>query len=239
MTPLLKVSQLNTHYGKNIHAVKNVSFEVNEGEIAALIGSNGAGKSTTLLSISGLLSVDKGSLIEFAGTNITGKTPSEIVKLGITLVPEGREVFPGMTVNENLLLGAYSRTDRREISDSYERVYNLFPRLKEREKQAAGTLSGGEQQMLAIGRALMSQPKLMMLDEPSMGLAPNLVQMIFEMIKMVNIQGVTILLVEQNARMALNVAEHGFILETGSIIMKDRCENIKKNDMVRKAYLGL
>lgn len=239
MAPLLKVSQLNTHYGKNIHAVKNVSFEVNEGEIAALIGSNGAGKSTTLLSISGLLSVDKGSLIEFAGTNITGKTPSEIVKLGITLVPEGREVFPGMTVNENLLLGAYSRTDRREISDSYERVYNLFPRLKEREKQAAGTLSGGEQQMLAIGRALMSQPKLMMLDEPSMGLAPNLVQMIFEMIKMVNIQGVTILLVEQNARMALNVAEHGFILETGSIIMKDRCENIKKNDMVRKAYLGL
>ena len=234
---MLKISGLNTYYG-SIHAIKGIDLEVHEGAIVTMVGSNGAGKSTTLLSICGMLPKAKGSKIEFMGEDITNLQPHEIVKRGISLSPEGREVFPGLSVQDNLRLGAYTRSNVNAINDSYERVYTLFPRLKERMKQTAGTLSGGEQQMLAIGRAIMSQPKLLLLDEPSMGLAPNLVKMIFQMIQDIHKQGVTIMLVEQNASMALKIADRGYILETGFVKLTDSAKNLRSNDLVRQAYLG-
>ncbi len=233
---MLKISSLHTYYG-NIHALKGIDMEVKQGEIVTLVGSNGAGKTTTLLSIAGLLRPAPGSKIELNGKDITGMDSSEIVKLGVGISPEGREVFPALSVEENLCLGAYSRRGRPAES-AYERVYTLFPRLKERKKQAAGTLSGGEQQMLAIGRALMCEPKLLLLDEPSLGLAPNLVKQIFDLIIDINRQGITILLVEQNASMALKIAQRGYILETGRVKLSDKAENLRNNDEVRKAYLG-
>jgi branched-chain amino acid transport system ATP-binding protein len=233
---LLEVSDIHTYYG-NIEALKGISLDVEEGEIVTLIGSNGAGKSTTLRSISGLTPPREGS-IKFDGREI-GETPAEeVVKLGISLSPEGRHCFQRMTVRENLDLGAYLRKDSNEISQDLDRVFELFPRLKEREKQKAGTMSGGEQQMLAIGRALMAQPKLLLLDEPGMGLAPILVERIYETVEEINRQGTTILLVEQNANFALEVAARGYVLETGSVALSDRSESLRKNPEVQKAYLG-
>lgn len=234
---MLKIKNLNTSYG-HIHALKGIDMEVNQGEIVTLVGSNGAGKTTTLMSIMQLLTASTGSVIEFEGENLVKLSTSEIVKRGISLVPEGREVFPRLTVQDNLRMGAYTRQERSEINDSYEQVYSLFPRLKEREKQMVGTLSGGEQQMLAIGRALMSKPRLLMLDEPSLGLAPNLVQTIFGLIKEIHSQGITVLLVEQNAFQALRIADRGYIIETGKVKLTDNAANLRKNDEVRKAYLG-
>jgi branched-chain amino acid transport system ATP-binding protein len=213
---MLKIKDLHVFYGP-IHALKGISLEVKEKEIVTLIGSNGAGKSTTLSAITGLVKVNGGSIV-FNGIDITNMSPHKIVRMGISLSPEGREVFPALTVEENLRLGAYTRKDS-EIKESFERVYDLFPRLRERVRQAAGTLSGGEQQMLAIGRALMSQPKLLLLDEPSMGLAPNLVAMIFDLIESINKQGTTILLIEQNANMAFSIAHRAYVLETGRIVI--------------------
>ncbi|MCX7842576.1 MAG: ABC transporter ATP-binding protein [Clostridia bacterium] len=233
---MLSIRNINTHYG-NIHALKGISLEVKQGEIVTLIGSNGAGKSTTLGSITGLLKATSGE-VWFKGQNITNASPSEIVKMGISLSPEGREVFPALTVEENLQLGAFTRKDKKGIKESYERVYELFPRLFERKKQTAGTLSGGEQQMLAIGRALMSSPQLLLLDEPSLGLAPNLVLMIFELIQSINKQGTTVLLVEQNANMALSIANRGYVLETGKVTLSDDAKALSNNESVRKAYLG-
>lgn len=233
---MLVIKGLNTYYG-NIHALKGIDLEIKEGEIVTLLGNNGAGKTTTLSTITGLVKAASGE-VNFKGHNITNWNPSEIVKLGISLSPEGREVFPKLSVEENLELGAYTRKDKKEIKESYDRVYDLFPRLCERKKQLAGTLSGGEQQMLAIGRALMSKPELLLLDEPSLGLAPNLVLMIFELIKSINKQGVTILLVEQNASMALSIAHRGYVLETGKIIMEGKADMLRDNDEVKKAYLG-
>jgi branched-chain amino acid transport system ATP-binding protein len=234
--PLLEVSDIHTYYG-NIEALKGISLEVDEGEVVTLIGSNGAGKSTTLRSISGLTAPREGS-IKFAGREIGETPPQEIVSLGISLSPEGRHCFQRMTVRENLDLGAYLRKDSNGISQDLDRVYELFPRLKEREKQKAGTMSGGEQQMLAIGRALMAQPKLLLLDEPGMGLAPILVERIYETIQEINNQGTTILLVEQNANFALEVAARGYVLETGTVALTDRSEALRKNPEVQKAYLG-
>jgi len=233
---VLEVKGINTHYG-NIHALKGIDLEVKQGEIVTLIGSNGAGKSTTMATITGLLKATSGE-VWFKGENITNIAPSEIVKKGISLSPEGREVFPALSVEENLKLGAFTRTNKKEINDSYDRVYDLFPRLLERKKQIAGTLSGGEQQMLAIGRALMSMPQLLILDEPSLGLAPNLVLMIFDLIESINKQGVTVLLVEQNANMALSIANRGYVLETGKVTMTDDAQILCNNEAVRKAYLG-
>ncbi|GMQ57942.1 ABC transporter ATP-binding protein [Vallitalea sediminicola] len=233
---MLEVKGINTHYG-NIHALKGIDLEVKQGEIVTLIGSNGAGKSTTMATITGLLKATAGE-VWFKGENITNITPSEIVKKGISLSPEGREVFPALSVEENLKLGAFTRTNKKEINDSYARVYDLFPRLLERKKQIAGTLSGGEQQMLAIGRALMSMPQLLILDEPSLGLAPNLVLMIFDLIASINKQGITVLLVEQNANMALSIAHRGYVLETGKVTMTDDAQVLCNNEAVRKAYLG-
>jgi branched-chain amino acid transport system ATP-binding protein len=233
---LLEVSDIHTYYG-NIEALKGVSLDVEDGEIVTLIGSNGAGKSTTLRSISGLTAPREGS-IKFAGREIGETPPQEIVSLGISLSPEGRHCFQRMTVRENLDLGAYLRKDSNGISQDLDRVYELFPRLKEREKQKAGTMSGGEQQMLAIGRALMAQPKLLLLDEPGMGLAPILVERIYETIQEINNQGTTILLVEQNANFALEVAARGYVLETGTVALTDRSEALRKNPEVQKAYLG-
>lgn len=233
---MLVVKNINTYYG-NIHALKGVSLEVKQGEIVTLIGSNGAGKTTTLATITGLLKASSGE-IRFKGQNIANAAPSEIVKKGISLSPEGREVFPALTVEENLQLGAFTRKDKNGIKESYDRVYELFPRLFERKKQTAGTLSGGEQQMLAIGRALMSEPQLLLLDEPSLGLAPNLVLMIFDLILSINKQGTTVLLVEQNANMALSIAHRGYVLETGRVTMNDDAKILSNNEMVRKAYLG-
>ncbi|MCT4563198.1 MAG: ABC transporter ATP-binding protein [Maledivibacter sp.] len=233
---MLVVKNLNTHYG-NIHALKGVNLEVNQGEIVTLIGSNGAGKSTTLGTITGLLKATSGE-VWFKEENITKTLPSQIVKKGISLSPEGREVFPALTVEENLKLGAFTRKDKKIINESYDRVYELFPRLFERKKQLAGTLSGGEQQMLAIGRALMSEPQLLLLDEPSLGLAPNLVLLIFDLIVSINKQGTTVLLVEQNANMALSIAHRGYVLETGKVTMSDDAKVLCSNDMVKKAYLG-
>ena len=233
---LLEVDEIVTAYG-SIEALKGVSIEVNEGEIVTLIGANGAGKSTTLRSISGLTPPRAGS-IRFEGTEI-GATPApEIVRLGISQSPEGRHVFPRMTVRENLDLGAYLRKDRSGIDKDVDRVYSLFPRLKEREKQKGGTMSGGEQQMLAIGRALMANPKLLLLDEPSMGIAPILVERIYETIAEINRQGTTILLVEQNANYALEVSKRGYVLETGSVALEDRSTELRTNPEVQKAYLG-
>ena len=233
---LLEVKDIHTFYG-NIEALKGVSLDVEEGEIVTLIGSNGAGKSTTLRSISGLTPPRIGS-IRFKGKNIGETAPQDIVSLGISQAPEGRKIFPRMTVRENLDLGAYLRRDGDHVRRDYERVYELFPRLKERERQPAGTMSGGEQQMLAIGRALMADPKLLLLDEPSMGLAPVLVERIYETIEDINKQGTTILLVEQNANYALQVSKRGYVLETGRIALADRSEALRENPDVQAAYLG-
>ena len=220
-----------------IHALKGISFAVNEGEIVTLIGSNGAGKSTTLSAITGLVKSSSG-MITFYGNDITKLAPCKIVKQRISLSPEGREVFPALTVEENLRLGCFTRGDKGEICESFDRVYELFPRLKERIRQTAGTLSGGEQQMLAIGRALMSRPLLLLLDEPSMGLAPNLVLMIFDLIVSINKQGTTILLIEQNANMALSIADRAYVLETGRIVIEGRSSDLAKDPRVKNAYLG-
>ena len=232
---LLKVEDINVYYGA-IHAIKDISFEVNEGEVVTLIGANGAGKSTILKTVSGLLRSKTGS-IEFLGEKIGSVTPHKIVNRGLAHVPEGRRVFTQMTVQENLEMGAYTRPNS-EVSDSLALVYEQFPRLKERRKQVAGTLSGGEQQMLAMGRALMSKPKLLMLDEPSMGLAPILVDQIFEIIHSLHQAGTTILLVEQNAQMALSVADRGYVLETGRIVNSGEGKTLLEDESVKKAYLG-
>ena len=235
MEAILKVEDINVYYG-SIHAIKGVSFEVNEGEIVTLIGANGAGKSTTLNTISGLLHSKTGS-ITFMGENL-GKIPChKIVSKGLALVPEGRRVFLQMTVQENLEMGAFTQGSKT-LDDDLERVYQQFPRLKERMKQVAGTLSGGEQQMLAMGRALMSHPKLLMLDEPSMGLAPILVEQIFDIIRELHKAGTTILLVEQNAQAALSVADRGYVLETGRVTLSGTGKELMASDAVRKAYLG-
>jgi branched-chain amino acid transport system ATP-binding protein len=233
---LLEVGDIHTFYG-NIEALKGVSLEVEEGEIVTLIGSNGAGKSTTLRSISGLTPPSQGS-IKFEGRELAEMAPQDIVQLGISQAPEGRHIFPRMTVRENLELGAFLRRDRARVDGDMERVFELFPRLQEREKQKGGTMSGGEQQMLAIGRALMAEPKLLLLDEPSMGLAPILVERIYETVEQINKQGTTILLVEQNANYALEVSSHGYVLETGSVAVFDKSENLRENPDVQKAYLG-
>jgi branched-chain amino acid transport system ATP-binding protein len=235
--PMLLVDKIHTYYG-NIHALKGVTISVDQGEIVTLIGGNGAGKTTTLRSISGLLHPRQGSVHLF-GENLAKYKAHEIVYKGVAMVPEGRGVFARLTVAENLDLGAYSRSDRSNIDDDLERVFELFPRLKERRSQVAGTLSGGEQQMLATGRALMAHPMLLLLDEPSMGLAPILVESIFETIQEINKEGTTILLVEQNAQMALSVAGRGYVLQTGEIVLHDTAENLRKNEMVQKAYLGI
>ena len=232
---LLKVEDLHVYYG-SIHAIKGVSFEVNEGEIVTLIGANGAGKSTTLNTVSGLLKPRSGK-IEFEGHSLLGVPAHKTVSHGMALCPEGRRIFLQLTVQENLEMGAYTRPNG-EIADSISKVYDQFPRLKERYKQVAGTLSGGEQQMLAMGRALMSKPKLLMLDEPSMGLAPLLVEQIFSIITELNNSGTTILLVEQNAQMALSIAHRGSVLETGKIVTTGTGAELLNNDAVRKAYLG-
>ena len=233
---MLKVNDLHVAYG-NINAIKGISLDVNQGEIVTLIGSNGAGKSTTLRAISGLLKAKSGS-ISLNGEEITGLEGHEIVAKGICHSPEGRRIFPRMTVDENLDLGAFLRGDKKEIASDRERVLDLFPRLRERISQRAGTLSGGEQQMLAVGRALMGNPKLLLLDEPSMGLAPVLVDLIFETITKINQQGMTILLVEQNALAALTVADRAYVLESGSIKLSGNAKDLAKNDDVTKAYLG-
>ena len=231
---LLEVTDIHTFYG-NIEALKGISIEVEEGEIVTLIGSNGAGKSTTLRSISGLSPPRSGS-IKFDGQELGETPPQEIVRLGISQSPEGRRVFPRMTVRENLELGAYLRKD--SFDKDLDRVFDLFPRLKEREKQKAGTMSGGEQQMLAIGRALMAEPRLLLLDEPGMGLAPILVDRIYDTIREINAQGTTILLVEQNANSALDVSNRGYVLETGTVALADESAKLKENPEVQKAYLG-
>ena len=233
--PLLKVNNLHVYYGA-IHAIKGITLEVNEGEIVTLIGANGAGKSTPLNTVAGLLKPRQGS-IAFAGMPVDGIPASKMVYRGLSLCPEGRRIFQQMTVKDNLVMGGFSRPNE-ELQESMEHVYSFFPRLKEREKQIAGTLSGGEQQMLAMGRALMSKPKLMMLDEPSMGLAPILVDQIFDIIRELHSSGVTILLVEQNAQMALSVANRAYVLETGTISMSGDAQDLLQNDDVRKAYLG-
>lgn len=231
----LKIEDLHVHYGA-IHALKGIDIEVNEGEIVTLIGSNGAGKTTTMNAISGLLKPSGGKII-FEDGDITKLDTSPIVKKGICLSPEGRQVFPELTVEENLDLGAYLRT-QQEKNETIELVYDLFPRIKERKSQAAGTLSGGEQQMLAVGRALMGKPKLLMLDEPSLGLAPIVIQEIFDLIVRINKLGTTILLVEQNAKMALSISHRGYVLETGKIVLHDSAEALLNSEKVRAAYLG-
>jgi branched-chain amino acid transport system ATP-binding protein len=230
------INELNVYYGV-IHALKNISLYVNEGEIVTLIGSNGAGKTSTLRAISSLVKIKSGEII-FKDKNITGKKAAEIVKMGISHVPEGRRIFPDMTVYENLSMGAYLRKDKDGVKQDLEMVYHRFPILKEREKQLGGTLSGGEQQMLTMGRALMSRPKLLLLDEPSMGLAPIYVQEIFSIIKDINQTGTTILLVEQNANMALHIAQRAYILETGSIVQSGNAQDLLNSDEVKNAYLG-
>ncbi|MCL5429567.1 MAG: ABC transporter ATP-binding protein [Chloroflexi bacterium] len=234
---MLDVKDIHTYYG-NIHALKGISLEVNEGEIVTLIGANGAGKTTTLRAISGLLKPREGS-IKLNGEDLATYHAHELAFKGIAMVPEGRGVFSQLSVDENLQMGAYSRNDSAGINKDKERVFKLFPRLKERHKQPAGTLSGGEQQMLATGRALMAHPKLMLMDEPSMGLAPILVEGIFEIIKEINKEGTTILLVEQNALMALSIAHRGYVLQTGQIVLSDTAENLANNEMVQKSYLGV
>ena len=233
---MLKIDELKVSYG-GIEAVKGITFEVPERKIVTLIGANGAGKSTTLRTIAGLVRPAAGR-IHLQGEDITGLSPDRIVPKGITLVPEGRRVFPDLTVLENLRIGAYLRTDKDSIEEDIQWVYQLFPRLQERSWQAAGTLSGGEQQMLAVGRALMSRPKLMMLDEPSLGLAPLVVQDIFSIIREINHQGVTILLIEQNANMALKIADLAYVLETGKITMSGTGAELLANEKVKEAYLG-
>ena len=233
---ILELDDVHTYYG-SIHAIKGISIEVHEGEIVTLIGANGAGKSTTLRSINGLNRPRQGH-IRFQGRDITAVPAHEIVKRGIAQSPEGRRLFPRMTVTENLEMGAFQRSDRQEIRGDMDHVFELFPRLQERRNQKAGTLSGGEQQMCAIGRALMAQPKLLLLDEPSLGLAPIFVERIFDIIRQINEQGTSILLVEQNALMALDHAHRGYVLETGRIVLADDAEALKTNEQVRKTYLG-
>lgn len=233
---MLKVNDLQVYYGA-IHAIKGITFEVNEGEIVSLIGANGAGKTTTLHAVSGLLKPTSGE-VSFLSSKIDNLSADKIVRKGIAHVPEGRRVFSQLSVQENLELGSFLVKDKNFIKNEYERVLTLFPRLKERLKQMAGTLSGGEQQMLAIGRALMSNPKMLLMDEPSMGLAPILVKEIFEIIKECNKQGMTILLVEQNAKMALNISHRAYVLETGKIVISDDAKNLLGNEEVKKVYLG-
>lgn len=233
---MLKVQDLNTHYG-SIHALKGINICIEKGEIVTLIGSNGAGKTTTLNSITGLIKPSSGDIF-YNDKSIKGMPAHEIVKLGMSMSPEGREVFASLSVEENLRLGAYTKKDKESIKQSYERVYDLFPRLGERKSQSSGTLSGGEQQMLAIGRALMSEPELLLLDEPSLGLAPNIVLQIFELIESINKQGVTILLIEQNANMALSVANRAYVLETGKITLSGDAKKLSRDENVKKAYLG-
>ena len=234
--PVLRVEDVHTFYG-SIEALKGISLDVHEGEIVTLIGANGAGKSTTLRSINGLNHPRKGKIF-FQGTDVTSMPPHQIVKRGISQSPEGRKLFPRMSVTENLEMGAFQRTDRAGIREDMDRVFSLFPRLAERKTQKAGTMSGGEQQMLAIGRALMARPKLLLLDEPSMGLAPIFVEKIFEIVKEINAQGTPILLVEQNALMALDTADRGYVLETGKIALADDAKALRQNEQVRKTYLG-
>jgi branched-chain amino acid transport system ATP-binding protein len=234
--PVLRVEDVHTFYG-SIEALKGISLDVHEGEIVTLIGANGAGKSTTLRSINGLNHPRTGKIF-FQGTDITSMPPHQVVKSGISQSPEGRKLFPRMTVIENLEMGAFQRSDRAGIREDMDRVFSLFPRLAERKSQKAGTMSGGEQQMLAIGRALMARPKLLLLDEPSMGLAPILVEKIFEIVKAINQQGTPILLVEQNALMALDTADRGYVLETGKIALADDAKALRQNEQVRKTYLG-
>ena len=233
---MLNLDKINVYYGA-IHAIKDISIEVNEGEIVTLIGANGAGKSTTLRTISGLLKPKTGT-VKFEGQDIAGLPAQGIVSLGISQVPEGRRVFANMTVMENLELGAYLRSDKKEIKEDLKSVFERFPRLAERRGQLSGTLSGGEQQMLAMGRALMSRPRLLLLDEPSMGLAPLLVKEIFSIIKEINASGTTVLLVEQNANMALSIAHKAYVLETGRIILSGDAKELAASEEVRKAYIG-
>ncbi len=233
---MLKVDNINVFYGV-IHAIKNVSLEVKEGEIVSLIGANGAGKTSTLQAISGMLKPKSGS-VSFMGEDLNKVESYDILKMGMAHVPEGRRVFAGMSVKENLEMGAYTRKDQNEINDNLERVFMRFPRLLERKKQLAGTLSGGEQQMLAIGRAIMSNPKMLLLDEPSMGLSPLLVKEIFSIIKELNESGMTILLVEQNAKKALSISNRAYVLETGKIVLEGDAKELMENDAVKKAYLG-
>lgn len=233
---MLEVRNLEVFYG-SIQALHGVSFKVNEGEIVTLIGANGAGKSTTLRTISGLIRARKGEIL-FRGLDITRKPAHKIVRMGISQVPEGRKIFANLTVLENLKMGAYTRKNKQEIEESLERVFASFPRLKERIGQVAGTLSGGEQQMLAMGRGLMSRPSLLLLDEPSMGLSPILVEEIFEIIKRINREGTTVLLVEQNAFMALQIAHRAYVMETGSIVLEGLTTDLRENPRVRSAYLG-
>ncbi len=235
-TPVLEINDIHTYYGA-IHALKGISLTVNEGEIVTLLGANGPGKSTTLRSINGLNRPRQGT-IRFEGNDITSVPAHEIVKRGIAQSPEGRRLFPRMSVTENLEMGAFQRRDRSELKEDMERVFELFPRLQERRHQKAGTMSGGEQQMCAIGRALMARPKLLLLDEPSLGLAPIFVERIFDIIKQINEQGTSILLVEQNALMALDHADRGYVLETGLIVLADDAAALKTNEQVRKTYLG-
>jgi branched-chain amino acid transport system ATP-binding protein len=233
---ILELGDVHTYYGA-IHALKGISLNVRDGEIVTMIGANGAGKSTTLRSINGLNHPRKGS-ISFQGKDITQAAPHDIVKMGIAQSPEGRKLFPRMSVVENLEMGAFQRDDRKEIREDMDRVFTLFPRLAERKAQKAGTMSGGEQQMCAIGRALMARPKLLLLDEPSMGLAPVLVERIFETLIEINKQGTPILLVEQNALMALEIASRGYVLETGRVALADDAKSLRENEQVRKTYLG-
>ena len=235
--PMLEVTDLHTYYG-NIHALKGISITVEEGEIVTLIGGNGAGKTTTLRTITGLIKPRQGHVV-LNGEDLTAYKAHEIVYKGVAMIPEGRGIFARLSVAENLDMGAYTRTDRAQIGPDLDRVFTLFPRLQERRKQVAGTLSGGEQQMLAIGRALMAHPRLLLLDEPSMGLAPILVEGIFNTIKDINKEGTTILLVEQNALMALTIAQRGYVLQTGQIVLQDTAENLQHNELVQKAYLGV
>jgi branched-chain amino acid transport system ATP-binding protein len=234
---ILNLDNVHTYYG-NIHALKGISINLEQGEIVTLIGGNGAGKTTTLRTISGLLKPREGN-ISMNGEDILKYKPHELVAKGISMVPEGRGIFSRLTVAENLDMGAYVRSDKTEIKEDLERVFTLLPRLKERRSQVAGTLSGGEQQMLATGRALMARPKVMLMDEPSMGLAPVLVESIFEKIVEINKDGVTILLVEQNALMALSIAHRGYVMQTGEIIIHDKASNLQSNTTVQKAYLGM
>ncbi len=234
---MLELHDVHSFYG-NIEALKGISLTVEKGEIVTLIGANGAGKTTTLRTITGLIKPRQGTVI-LEGEDLTAFKPHEIVYKGVSMVPEGRGIFARLTVAENLDLGAYIRNDKEGIKADLERVYELFPRLKERRNQVAGTLSGGEQQMLAIGRALMARPRLLLLDEPSMGLAPVLVELIFDTIVDINKQGTTVLLVEQNALMALSIAHRGYVLRTGEIVLADTAENLRTNEMVQKTYLGM
>jgi branched-chain amino acid transport system ATP-binding protein len=233
---MLKIENLSVHYG-GIHALQGISLDVPAGKIVTLIGANGAGKSTTLNTIIGLVKSSAGS-VSFEGKNILGQPTKNLVEQGLVLVPEGRRIFPNLTVQENLTLGSYARTDNEQVEQDRDRVFTLFPRLKERVKQKAGTLSGGEQQMLALGRALMSKPKILMMDEPSLGLAPIIVGMIFDIIKEINSSGVTVLLVEQNAKAALEAADLAYVLETGRITLSGSGKELLADDRVRKAYLG-